>query len=138
MKRCWLWLRSWFAWRFSLARLVIAVVFLGVVVGLNVQKIGPLWCDELSYCYGWPFPALAVPIQTDEPLEWLGYLEITKSYRWPWMHSVYGLVVDGPRFSYPLRKPAFGAIIDALVALIQLALILFFHPRRKPEREGAR
>jgi len=38
----WKWLRSWFGWRFSLIRLVVAVVFLGVFVGLNVQKIGPM------------------------------------------------------------------------------------------------
>lgn len=35
------WLRSWFVWQFSLTRLVIAVVFLGAFLGLNVRRIGP-------------------------------------------------------------------------------------------------
>jgi len=60
------WLRSWFSWRFSLARLVIAVVLLGALIGLNMRKVGPrpvgftagpfgrLEIDVVCY-RGWPF-----------------------------------------------------------------------------------
>ena len=58
------WLSGWFTWRFTLARLVVAVVILGVLIGLNTSQIArPLSysrvCDErivemVSY-RGWPF-----------------------------------------------------------------------------------
>ena len=35
------WIGVWFAWRFSLTRLVIAVLFLGAFLGLNTRRIGP-------------------------------------------------------------------------------------------------
>ena len=59
----WKWLRSCFAWRFSLTRLVIAVVFLGAFVGLNMRPIGPVNSRdtglgrEIVCLWGWPFPA---------------------------------------------------------------------------------
>lgn len=61
----WKCLRSWFAWRFSLRRLLIATVLLGALVGLNFRRIGPTvmlgasWPGEagppINY-YGWPLP----------------------------------------------------------------------------------
>ena len=51
----WKWLRSWFAWRFSLTRLVVAVVFLGAVLGLSLypERINDGRAEQRNY--GWPF-----------------------------------------------------------------------------------
>ena len=57
------WLRSWFTLRFSLTRLIIAIVFLGAFVGLNMREIGPVVHGEHvrpiespHYLWGWPLP----------------------------------------------------------------------------------
>jgi len=54
------WLRSRFAWRFSLARLVVAVVFLGMCIGLNMREIGPVLASFSgglpARYWGWPLP----------------------------------------------------------------------------------
>jgi len=58
----WLWLHSWFAWRFSLTRLAMAVLFLGAFVGLNLRKIEPRQFEVGEFtliaesCWGWPLP----------------------------------------------------------------------------------
>jgi hypothetical protein len=105
----WKWLRSWFAWRFSLGRLVVATVFLGAVVGLNVRDVRPT--DDVSYCSGWPIPF---------------------AYRWhQFEHDPArdGLtVVRLPDQEFML----FPAILDALFIFTALAFILFLQvPRRK-------
>ena len=71
------WIGVWFAWRFSLARLVIAVLFFGAFLGLNTRRIGPAvhqWPGSemivagganstsqtpiliVTHFRGWPFP----------------------------------------------------------------------------------
>jgi hypothetical protein len=155
------WLRSWFAWRFSLTRLVVAVVFLGVLVGLNL--CGPCVAflpqkgkDDriISRIEGWPLPAIhmyyrgqyidaeteSIPTETEEDNEF-GWL--------PWTHQTYRLLefdplkglFDWTRLfssddSYELTIYLAGTIIDALFALTVLSLILFLHPRRNPPAEA--
>jgi hypothetical protein len=57
------WLRGWFVWRFGLWRFVVAIVFLGAVLGLNIRSVGPaaelLWAEDyrmVDYFQGWPLP----------------------------------------------------------------------------------
>lgn len=51
---------KWFECQYSLRRLAIATVFLGVILGLNLRRVGPMRppCITYSYvCYwGWPLP----------------------------------------------------------------------------------
>jgi hypothetical protein len=139
----WKWLRSWFAWQFSLRRLVVAVVLFGAVVGLNVREIGPKhvasWASfspgvTVASYWGWP---LAHTIEFDEwKLDRWWDDEDTQAakdpqverakaavaYRLPLTHQTYRLAGYFPSTAY--RRPLF-AIIDALVAIIPLALILF-------------
>jgi len=89
----WKWLRVQFAWRFSLCRLVIAVLFLGTLAHLNFSKIGPIeqYCSTFEaktapadgtvvlprfqptiYLWGWPFPFMAErePFGESEVAQW--------------------------------------------------------------------
>jgi hypothetical protein len=157
----WKWLRSWFAWQFSLRRLVIATVFLGAVVGLNAQKIGPLPTGyflssdafPVIYARGWPFPFLeelayvgesdAVRVLGVEPQnihfsnDWFVSLQ---DRALPWTHQGYRLL-DLSSLGWQdtvIGRIAYGAI-DALFAFTMPFLILFLQiPRRRPEPEGAR
>ena len=138
-------LRSWFAWRFSLTRLVVAVVFLGVFVGLNVCEATLLNGAGLTAVgQGWPLPFAAEfhSRQHTEPIQ---------RDRWyPWTHKTYDIIRTG--FFSELVFSDWGvivleadnrvfvicAIVDALVCLIPLTLILFLHPRRKlPDQASA-
>jgi hypothetical protein len=152
------WLRERFAWRFSLIRLVLAVVFAGASMALNI--LGPkihVLLPELKgipaqtrvlTLAGWPFPAYREYHEWDsasdnhrEPIT----LEAAQTYDWlPWTHWAYSSMesdwfywlqecwnVDWDTHSFfPVL-----AIIDGILVLTVLALILFFHPRRKPEPE---
>jgi len=161
----WQWLRSWFAWRFSLTRLVIAVVFLGAFVGLNMRKIGPLDGEAFrpTEYWGWPFPVVwsATPLPENLPDDFteeefkeaerrLAAFETSASYRLPLTHKTYRFLEfrsfrwDGPEWDTflilvtPQRDASISVslvMIDALVLLVPLSLILFYHPRRKPEPE---
>jgi hypothetical protein len=138
----WKWLGSWFAWRFSLTRLVVAVVFLGAFVGLNMRGPQSRW-ETLSVRYqGWPLPI------TEQWEQWDAVSD-EKEEDWPWTHRTYYLMhlvpdslLNWTTFSW--KEQAFGdsaigigtAIIDILFALVPLALILFLHPRRKPTDEA--
>ena len=144
------WLRSWFAWRFSLTRLVIAVLFLGASVGLNMREIGPVWLEgfhDPTYLWGWPLafalrhgrPVSEVPfIDGDKREKWEVRYEAARrtarSYRLPCTHQTYRLL----DWEYPVEsaicsEPAFVFLaIDVLFALTVLSLILFLQiPRRK-------
>jgi hypothetical protein len=145
----WKWLRYRFVWRFSLGRLMIATVFLGAVVGLNLQEIGPIMCDlgseysgNYRVCYwGWPLPLFA----SDEPAwrkwenRYNGDYDDPVPCRLPWTHKIYHLAggfaalrhsgVGSKMHSHVIIC---GAIIDALFALTVLSLILFVQiPCRK-------
>ena len=102
-------LRSWFSWRFSLTRLVVAVVFLGVFVGLNL--LGPKTLilspaldtpavqleesGDVTILYGWPLIAArdnhAWNPASDGHIEALS-LEQSRDGEWlPWTHQTYWL-----------------------------------------------
>jgi len=138
------WLRSWFAWRFSLTRLVLAVVFLAAFVGLNVCGPQKEMGGDVDIYWGWPLPsaegvygpALGSYLTLEqaeqfEQFKWLPWTHQTYrlSYRWRWLHD-WVWPVDSRSVIFVIP-----AIIDALVALIPIALILFLHPRRKPPDE---
>ena len=149
----WKWLRSWFAWRFSLTRLVVAVVFLGVFVGLNfrqlqVQVEGGIPCEESFR--GWPFPITfsACIVKPADALHEVSSEQYDQFDWLPWTHQTYRLFCDPSwstddwyvfRWKDPdsyVRIIILSAIINALFALTVLALILFLHPRRKPAEEA--
>ena len=146
------WLRSRFAWRFSLTRLVLAVLFLGAFVGLNARQIGPcllLSSSSMSY-WGWPLPFVAVkderkgllldalmgryagpePESRKAVYEELKALRAAvRAYRIPPTHHTYYLLNWLP------NGRIVCAIIDTLFALTVLFLILFLYPRRRPTYE---
>jgi hypothetical protein len=151
------WLRGWFAWRFSLRRLVIATVFLGAIIGLNTREIGPMvwhgvYLAPRSYC-GWPLPFVwewseegdfCIAYQrklgrdcTQRELNraWWAAVE---SYRFPFTHQTYRLL-DFANWSYDNgRSFAFCGAIDALFALSLLFLILFLQiPRLRAPTDTA-
>jgi len=151
------WLRSWFTWRFSLTRLVVAVVFLGVAMGLNMKEIGPFVVhkryggeDVAWVCrqWGWPLPVHTrvdvwerPPLPRNDPesvvailIEWKERVRSLRSYRLPLSHLTYVPVAGGTYWAAFEREPLWlYRIIDALFALTVLTLILFLHPRSKPE-----
>jgi len=102
------WLRPWFAWRFSLTRLVVAVVFLGAFVGLNVRvpQMESLALTQVVGFRGWPLPVIAevsrMPIPDDpssSPSLSEGYY---KQYKWlPWTHQTYRLFLPDLNTSSP-------------------------------------
>jgi len=146
------WLRSWFAWRFSLTRLVIAVLFLGTFVGLNLRVVGPIeWPDNLcpSILWGWPLP---IVWERDESFyaqregrhdrlsedALAARRDNARSYRFPFTHQAYRLLKWETALVYAdVLFPdsdhfALYAIIDGLFALLVLSLILFLQlPRHK-------
>ncbi len=83
--------------------------------------------------YGWPLPMFVTVHKWDpgadthsEPLNVEQYLQL----QWlPWTHQTYRF------FEWSRSWRVLYAITDALFALVPLALILFLHPRRKPEPE---
>jgi hypothetical protein len=141
----WKWLRSWFAWRFSLRRLVVATVFLGAFVGLNVQEIGPMRPRKregaivpgASVCFrGWPLPFSCQQLGFE--LGWVDAAAAAETYRIPWTHQTYCMLAvescnrDGEfLLNYPNNKLLLGST-DLFAAIIPLCLILFLQiPRRK-------
>jgi hypothetical protein len=130
------WLREWFAWQFSLRRLLVATVFLGVVLGLNLQRVPH--SDRMSL-WGWPLPVtrrLDIFFSADETKEQ------RDQFQWiPWTHQTYhvlrlnsfgeafgwaSLNWDDPnRANRLFRFFVVGTVIDALFALTVLFLILF-------------
>jgi len=157
------WLRSWFAWRFSLIRLVIAVVFLGAFVGLNTRRIGPaVYQMQLSspppalivrHFRGWPFPfsgsTEAVSRRQAEmdsvvldraPADFLngkrdGFFEPAWTHRTYFLISPFRNVPESGPIALDLEGYIALGTIDALFALVVLTLILFLRPRRKPPDE---
>ena len=132
------WLRSWFAWRFSLTRLVVAVVFLGAFIGLNMRKIGPRRAidprggqsEALAYSWGWPLPVFLQEgdLNINDAL-------VADSYRLPLTHQTY-LFCRGPTLPHHtplgLGTAIINCTINVLFALTVLSLILFLQiPRRK-------
>jgi len=141
------WIRSWFAWRFSLIRLVLATLFLGAFVGLNMHQIsqpvdyvvehsGKKLEGSASHSYyGWPLPFKgmygdALVSVEAEPFTGRRATSIfyQNEYEWlPWTHQSYRL------FGHCMDKGFLvnGAIIDALFALTVLSLTLLLQiPRR--------
>lgn len=142
----WKWLRSWFVWRFSLTRLVVAVLFLGVFVGLNLR--GPKFHGGygVNTVWGWPLPVAMLTFQCDPSPEPDSVKEQT-GYEWiPWTHQTYHLFrLDSLRwlhsgwasFDWYMGDDLYiiyivAAVANILLALTVLALILFLQiPRRK-------
>ena len=148
-------LRSWFAWRFSLTRLVVAMVFLGAFVGLNVskQELFPTWTGAVWTFRGWPLPITCQPREWDPSSD--SHLEPPADYsprEWAqWTHQTYRLAqVEHFNWLTSLGVITWDAqngtndvftccaVIDALFALTILALILFLQipPRKVAAREG--
>jgi hypothetical protein len=135
----WKCLRSQFAWRFSLIRLVMAVVFLGIFFGLNVcgptaQIVSSRGRTVASH-WGWPLPFSVSERDFDAASDVLEEPVTSQQFsqlRWlPWTHKTYRIVLLFPRGLFATGF-AVCAIIDVLVGLVPLGLILFFHPRRRP------
>jgi hypothetical protein len=157
----WKWLRSWFAWRFSLGRLVIATLFLGVVVGLNMQKVGPKFVDGSwpAYYWGWPFPIIWEWDRHEFYTNALGIAEdhwrttefteaeaaaineagaglvAARRYQEPLTHRAYCLL---ELFSPSLTLFVLFAVLDTLFTLTVLALILFLQIPRRGEQSPFR
>jgi hypothetical protein len=149
----WKWFRSWFAWRFSLARLVVAVVFLGAVVGLNCRKIGPTYLTDLPACYfGWPLPlaeeagsyersyrifedyyiAWANRSPDCEALEkkWYAYSDAAR-HPLPLTHQAYRILSRKQRSEIRWWLTIYG-LIDVVLCITPTVLILILQmPRRK-------
>jgi hypothetical protein len=155
------WLRSWFAWRFSLRRLVIATLFLGAVVGLNMQKIGPIihpyepQIPLLTYFWGWPLPCANdwqnVPGEIQDEagicrapevgtVDFEIYLEkfrehciVAEHYQFPAFHQTYRLLIwVGGDWLFTYYGVKVGAGVNVLIAFTTFALILFLKiPRRR-------
>jgi len=145
------WLRSWFAWRFSLTRLVIAVAFWAAFVGLNVcgpqyqihgfERKGRLVVEY----FGWPvaFRSGTRPwdATSDPLLEFMTRERLDENEWLPWTHQTYRLT--GSNLYFILTRWAvvhrdrseiniIDAVLDVVFAIAVLTLILFLHPRRKP------
>ncbi len=133
------WFHSWFAWRFSLTRLVVAVVFLGAFVGLNVCGPRAPIGDAVLFFWGWPLPGGSTHLEGPDDFTPADFHEF-HSLRWvPWTHYTYHLTKQRPvqwvRFG---RRDLSGyGPINALVGLIPLFLILFLHPRRRTPPDEA-
>jgi hypothetical protein len=152
----WKWLRSWFVWRFSLVRLVVAMVFLGAFVGLNMRPVHSHLVDfscSIDYrTWGWPLPitydeywdlsAREGLVEQDFPFEGLEPSSFEEHI--PWTHQTYYLrdldsfqwVYWGSQRWVQSDDTAYGihilcAVINILLALVVFALILFLQiPRR--------
>jgi len=159
----WKWLHPCFAWRFSLTRLVVAVVFLGAFVGLNMRKIRPCfayWSSQapVAYLQGWPLPftyecmnaekaffiaAADNNIDPESAEERRAFEravvdgDVRDYVSLPWYYAAYRLL-EWPQTDWLGTHDGrdFCGIIDALVGLVPLILILFFHPRCKPPDEA--
>jgi hypothetical protein len=115
---------------------VIATVFLGAFVGLNLD--GRQWCGRSEfYGYrGWPFPAVLVVYERGD---------YEGPDRDPWTHQTYELVL-ADRLGWMLNWEAYGAgyasiyvfcaIADALLGIVVLGTVLCFQvpAARKAER----
>ena len=120
------WRRKWLydrlAWRFSLARLMIAIVFLGALIGLNMRRVP---CGAENF-YGWPLPFMKKR-ETGKRMRPI-------VCRFPATHYWTYRLADRSPFRWTSHANWFVScgIINALVLLVPLTVILFFHPRRKP------
>jgi hypothetical protein len=157
----WKWLRSWFAWRFSLRRLVIATVVLGTILGLNLREIGPLYKPDNSPsdCFvtfwGWPLPYIAEPVRpkTEEPvficdrvptaeeetkrrqyfIEHWDIYALTLKYELPLTHKPF-YILEWPSAEWLMsgNGSVICGTINVLVLIGTAFLILFLQiPRRK-------
>jgi hypothetical protein len=134
-----------FVGQFSLRRLGLATVFLGVFVGLNSRPVGPVWLGGWhvpSYYWGWPLPLAKEPafskpegLSLAENEKWYARdWELKQSsyhYQLPWTHLTYRLL------SLPFHQPSFTAsrvVIDVLCAVIPLTLVLFLRIHVSPQR----
>ena len=140
------WLRSEFRGRFSLTRLLIATVFLGGFVGMNMHKIGPTRLTSGIYnYYGWPLPFIAMndqreyhpPFEAPENCDELlkahnAFMEDYNSYRIPLHHQAYCLLRgDSLRNLDTERGRILCAVINILFALVVFVLILLLQPPRR-------
>ena len=144
------WLRPWFLWRFGLSRLVIAVVFLGAFVGLNMRVIGPQGHGQFGtlYSWGWPLPHEQKPGITSDQFcvhrhlkpsgyyvfdgDWYAHMAAVHSYQIPYTHLTYCLVRDDEGTSIPSFVLLLNAALDTLFAAAALFMILFLQiPSRK-------
>ena len=155
------WLLVEFSCRFSLTRAVLASLFLGAILGLNVRTIGPLAVPSgIPFkCHGWPLP-YSVAKDDDAPPEpwgsvdgrfrriiadaerrttWLLHRKAVESYRFPFTHQAYRLldleILGAEDTEGTLGKQGYlvyFAIFNGLFVLTVLTLILFLQiPRRK-------
>lgn len=138
------WFRGWFAWRFSVPRLIVAALLLAAFVWLNVETIGPLRAPGgvPCYCRGWPLPYhvkrdWAGPMGRDLELKRM------REPHLPWTHHAYRMIieVEGDWHGWHGReKTEFslsGAIADTFLTLPIIALILLVQVpglRREPRR----
>ena len=123
----WKWLQFCFAWRFSLTRLMVGVLFLGAFLGLNMRMVGPndcllhikgdLYDMYTAYRWGWPLPCI------EENTDDFGDFEV------PCTHQTYYFLTIGPWLRTENRHIYCG-IIDGLFALTVLSAILFLRDPR--------
>ena len=134
----WKWLSSWFSWRFSLKRLVIAVFFLGAFVGLNARKIEPRAVTAggcilvVEPSWGWPLPftSTAHVSESRRPSS-------PETQELPRTHQSYRLL-DSYWSSDLLQAAIFWgedfhvlcSIFDVLFLVTVLAIVLLFQPPR--------
>jgi hypothetical protein len=145
----WKWLRSWFAWRFSLVRLVVCIVFLAACIGLNFREIMPPPRGVEPVYYGWPLPCTVkwdvdlVPnaralehflFDEGKHARWL----TTRSHLLPLTHQTYRLIeFKSLRWFYSQNGLIVCGILNGLFGLAVLFPILFLQlPRRKVAAKG--
>jgi len=119
------WLRSWFALRFGLRRLVATVLVLGIFIGLNLR---PVYLQEVfpfkehhHKDWGWPLPIVSahsyeysdVRFPVEQIDFWDGYTgesltleQFHQEHHVPWTHCTYYLNRKAPwlRHAFQLKS----------------------------------
>jgi hypothetical protein len=148
------WLRGWFAWRFSLRRLVIATVVLGGIIGLNLSRIGPIFqanykpSGDIINFWGWPLPYIAEPERpkSGEPVfvpnralttedkarlekyetEFSEIWMVGHAYRLPWTHQLYRILgMQSFRWLMFGNGPVACGVVNVFAMTGSIFLILF-------------
>jgi len=139
----------------------VAVVFLGVFVGLNIRTFGrpTYWRTELScfftFSWGWPSPVYARVPPVPDQIDGMAHEQFrsmcingspsVRAYRLPWTHQTYCLAesLDFPdcpewgviQVSATPESDSYiyvlSIIINALFTITALALILFLQIPRR-------
>ena len=153
------WLNGWFAWRFGLTRLMVAMLFLGAYVGLNLKMTGPFLSElpstlvgraaQFEYYWGWPVPLLVDQRHYTETKVFgqrNEFLDKVEPPSIPWTHSGHQLLEVGPSGGILESTAAHwpgstfsvviaGVFTNFLFGLAVSQLILFLQiPRRKAAR----